>query len=35
MAGPQAGTASVQVGSQRLIATLVAGLAPASGTGDG
>ena len=34
-AGLEAGTASVQVGSQRLIHTLVAGLAPASGTGDG
>ncbi len=35
MAEGEAGMASVQVGSQRLIRTLVGGLAPASGTGDG
>jgi hypothetical protein len=35
MAGQQAGTASVQVGSQRLIVTLMTGLAPRSGAGDG
>jgi hypothetical protein len=35
IAGQQAGTASVQVGSQRLITTLVTGLAPGSGAGDG
>jgi hypothetical protein len=31
----EAGTASVQVGSQRLIVTLVTGLAPESGADDG
>ena len=35
MAGRQAGTASVQVSSQRLISALVTGLAPGSGAGDG
>lgn len=35
LAGRQAGTASVRVGSQRLITTLVTGLAPGSGAGDG
>jgi hypothetical protein len=35
LAGQQAGTASVQVGSHRLIVTLVTGLAPKSGAGDG
>jgi hypothetical protein len=35
MTGNRAGTVSVQVGSQRLIVTLVAGLAPESGAGDG
>jgi len=35
MAGQQAGTASVQVGSQRLIVMLMTGLAPRSGAGDG
>jgi hypothetical protein len=35
LAGREAGTASVQVGSQRLITTLVTGLAPDSGAGDG
>jgi hypothetical protein len=35
IAGQQAGTASVQVGSQRLISTLVTGLAPGSGASDG
>lgn len=35
MAGQHAGTASVQVGSQRLITTLVTGLAPGSEAADG
>ena len=35
LAGREAGTATVQVGSQRLIVTLVTGLAPGSGAGDG
>ena len=35
MANGDAGTASVQVGSQRLIVTLVTGLAPQPGAGDG
>jgi len=35
MANGDAGTASVQVGSQRLIVTLVTGLAPRPGAGDG
>jgi hypothetical protein len=35
MADGDAGTASVQVGSQRLIVTLVTGLAPQPGAGDG
>jgi hypothetical protein len=33
--GGAAGTASVQVGSQRVIVTLMTGLAPQSGAGDG
>ena len=33
--GGATGTASVQVGSQRVIVTLVTGLAPRSGAGDG
>ena len=35
LAASAAGTASVQVGSQRVIVTLVTGLAPQSGAGDG
>jgi hypothetical protein len=35
LVGREAGTASVQVGSQRLIVTLVTGLAPDSGAADG
>lgn len=35
LVGREAGTASVQVGSQRLIVTLVTGLAPESGAADG
>jgi hypothetical protein len=35
MPGRPAGTASVQVGSERLITTLMTGLAPGSGADDG